>query len=157
MGIKRANPTLSGDAKTALLTGSTTLLKLKMLEHNPTPSLAEMIEFTQRFCALGRPTRAEIPTVQVDAVAHSSTSTDPQVERGYYLGCWHRRETASTREPHETYREFYLYPILYLITQILLYMWFTRSFHSGLYVTAGFTEHRPITFTVENWACCTRL
>ena len=49
------------------------LLKLKMLEHNSTPSLAKMIEFTQRFCALGRLTTAEIPPVQVDTVAPSST------------------------------------------------------------------------------------
>ena len=46
------------DAKTALLTrqfskGLPTTLKLKMLEHNPTPTLDEMVEFTQRFRALG--------------------------------------------------------------------------------------------------------
>ena len=83
--LSKADPTLSADAKTALLTrqfsrGLPPLLKLKMLEHNPTPSLAEMIEFTQRFRALGRQTTAKIPPVQVDAVAHSSTSTDPQLQ-----------------------------------------------------------------------------
>ena len=57
--MSKANPSHSHDAKTALLTrqflkGLPTTLKLKMLEeHNPTPTLDEMVEFTQRFRALG--------------------------------------------------------------------------------------------------------
>ena len=56
--LSKANPSHSHDAKTALLTrqflkGLPTTLKLKMLEHNPTPTLDEMVEFTQRFRALG--------------------------------------------------------------------------------------------------------
>ena len=83
--LSKADPTLSGDAKTALLTrqfsrGLPPSLKLKMLEHNPTPTLAEMIEFTQRFRALGCPATAEIPPVRVDAVAPSSSTTDFQLK-----------------------------------------------------------------------------
>lgn len=83
--LSKADSTLSNDAKTALLTrqfsrGLPPTLKLKMLEHNPTPTLDEMVEFTQRFRALGRPPAAEIPPVQVDAVAHSSSSADPQLK-----------------------------------------------------------------------------
>ena len=49
--LSKADPSLSNDAKTALLTrqfskGLSTTLKLKMLEHNPTPTLDEMVEFT---------------------------------------------------------------------------------------------------------------
>ena len=83
--LSKADPTLSEDAKTALLTrqfsrGLPPSLKLKMLEHNPTPTLAEMIEFTQRFRALGCPTTAEIPPVRVDAIAPSSSTTDFQLK-----------------------------------------------------------------------------
>ena len=57
--LSKADPSLSEDAKTALLTrqfsrGLPQSLKVKMLEHNPTPILDEMIEFTKRFRALGR-------------------------------------------------------------------------------------------------------
>jgi hypothetical protein len=81
--LSKADPCLSNDTKTALLTrqfskGLPPTLKLKMLEHNPTPTLDEMVEFTQRFCELGCPTAAEIPPVQVDAVSHSSS--DPQLK-----------------------------------------------------------------------------
>ena len=82
--LSKADPTLSEDAKTALLTGQFSRglppsLKLKMLEHNPTPTLAEMIELTQRFRALEYPTTAEIPQVRVDAVAPSYSTTDLQL------------------------------------------------------------------------------
>jgi hypothetical protein len=80
--LLKTDPSLLNDAKTALLTrqfskGLPPTLKLKMLEHNPTPTLDEIVEFTQRFCALGCATAAEIPPVQVDAVSHSS---DPQLK-----------------------------------------------------------------------------
>ena len=83
--LSKADPTLSNDAKTALLTrqfsrGLPPTLKLKMLEHNPTPTLNEMVEFAQRFRALGQPVAAEIPPVQVDAVAHSSSPADPKLQ-----------------------------------------------------------------------------
>lgn len=83
--LSKADPTLSTDAKTALLTrqfskGLPPSLKLKMLEHNPTPTLDEMIEFTQRFRALSRSATAEISPVQVDAVSHSSPSTNSQLQ-----------------------------------------------------------------------------
>ena len=51
-----------------------------MLEHNPTPTLNEMVEFAQRFRALGQPVAAEIPPVQVDAVAHSSSPADLKLQ-----------------------------------------------------------------------------
>ena len=83
--LSKADPTLSNDAKTALLTrqfsrGLPPTLKLKMLEHNPTPTLNEMVEFTKRFRALGQPVAAEIPPVKVDAVAHSSSPADPKLQ-----------------------------------------------------------------------------
>jgi hypothetical protein len=64
--LSKADPSLSNDAKTALRQFSKGLpptLKLKMLERNLTPTLDEMVEFTQRFRALGCPTAAEIPPV----------------------------------------------------------------------------------------------
>ena len=81
--LSKADPSLSNDAKTALLTrqfskGLPTTLKLKMLEHNPTPTLDEMVEFTQRFRALGCSTAVELPSVHADAVSHSSA--DPQLK-----------------------------------------------------------------------------
>ena len=50
--LSKADLSLSNDAKTALLTwqfskGLPPTLKLKMLEHNPTLTLDEMVEFTQ--------------------------------------------------------------------------------------------------------------
>ena len=81
--LSKADPSLSNDAKTALLTrqfskGLPSTLKLKMLEHNATPTLDEMVEFTQRFRALGSPTVAGLPPVQADAVSHSSSA--PQLQ-----------------------------------------------------------------------------
>ena len=49
-----------------------------MLEHNPTPILDEMVEFIQRFRALGCSTAVELPSVHADAVSHSSA--DPQLK-----------------------------------------------------------------------------
>ena len=82
--LSKADPTLSPDAKTALLTrqfskGLPPSLKLKMLEHNPTPTLNEMIEFTQRFRALGCATVTDTPVVQVDAVAEAPSLADPKI------------------------------------------------------------------------------
>ena len=140
--LSKADPTLSNDAKTALLTrqfsrGLPPTLKLKMLEHNPTPTLNEMVEFTQRFLALGQPVAAEIPPVQVDAVAHSSYPADSKLqELNYYHGCWHRGETTSAREPPETYGKHCTYSISSVDVWILLYVWFTRSSCSRLYATA---------------------
>ena len=81
--LSKADPSVSHDAKTALLTrqfskGLPTTLKLKMLEHNPTRTLDEMVEFTQRFRALGCSTAVELPSVHADAVSHSSA--DPQLK-----------------------------------------------------------------------------
>ena len=83
--LSKADPTLTNDAKTALLTrqfskGLPPSLKLKMLEHNPTPTLDEMIEFTQRFRALGGPLTAEISPSSVDAVSTSSSLANPQLK-----------------------------------------------------------------------------
>ena len=55
--LHKAEPTLSGDAKTALLTrqfmrGLPTGLKLKLLESNPTPTLTKMLTFVQRHRAV---------------------------------------------------------------------------------------------------------
>ena len=49
-----------------------------MLEHNPTPTLDEMVQFTQRFRALSCSTAVELPSVHADAVFHSSA--DPQLK-----------------------------------------------------------------------------
>ncbi len=81
--LTKANPSLSTDGKTALLTrqfskGLPPTIKLKMLEHNPTPSLDEMVEFTQWFRALCCPTVTEPRPVHVDAV--SSSPSDPQLK-----------------------------------------------------------------------------
>ena len=64
--LSKADPSLSNNAKTALLTrqfsileGSTNDVKIEMLEHNLTPTLDEMVEFTQRFRALGCSTAVE--------------------------------------------------------------------------------------------------
>ncbi|CAB3982599.1 Hypothetical predicted protein [Paramuricea clavata] len=81
--LSKADSTLSNDAKTALLTRQFSRglpPTLKLLEHNPTPTLNEMVEFTQRFCALGQPVAAEIPPVQVDSVAHLSSPADPKLQ-----------------------------------------------------------------------------
>ncbi|CAB4002019.1 ac transposable element-derived 4 [Paramuricea clavata] len=107
--LSKADPTLSNDAKTALLTRQ--FLRglpptLQMLEHNP-PTPNEMVEFTQRFCALGQPVVDDIPPMQVDAVAHSSSPADPKLQQLIYHGCWHLGETTSTREPPETYGKRY--------------------------------------------------
>ena len=48
-------------------------------DEDPSPTLNEMVEFTQRFRVLGQPVAAEIPPVQVDAVAHSSSPADPKL------------------------------------------------------------------------------
>ena len=82
--LSKADPSLSNDAKAALLTrqfskGLPPTLKLKMLEHNPTPTLDEMVEFTQRFRALGCSPAAEALPAHVDAVSRSS-SDDPQLK-----------------------------------------------------------------------------
>ena len=74
--LSKADRSLSNDAKTALLTrqfqkGLPPTLKLNMLEHNPTPTLDEMVEFTQRYRALGCSAGAETLPVQVDAVSRS--------------------------------------------------------------------------------------
>ena len=81
--LSKADPSLSHDAKTALLTrqfskGLPTALKLKMLEHNPMPTPDEMVEFSQRFRALGCSTAVELRSVHADAVSHSSA--DPQLK-----------------------------------------------------------------------------
>ena len=78
--LSKADPSLSNDAKTALLTraileGSTTDLKIK---HNPIPTIGEMVEFTQRFRVLGCSAAAETVSVQVNAVSRSSS--DPQLK-----------------------------------------------------------------------------
>ena len=81
--LSKADPCLSNDATTALLTrqflrGLPPTLKLKMLKHNPTPKLDEMVEFTQHFRALSHSTMAETLPVHVDAVSRSSS--DPQLK-----------------------------------------------------------------------------
>ena len=82
--FSKAEPSLSNDAKTALLMwqfskGLPPTLNLKMLQHNPIPTLDEMVEFTQRLHALGCSQAAEALPVQVDAVSRSS-SGDPQLK-----------------------------------------------------------------------------
>ena len=52
--LAKADPELSDDAKTALIHRQfmkvlPNILKLKLLEHNPTPNLAEMLSFIQRY------------------------------------------------------------------------------------------------------------
>ena len=139
--LSKADPTLSNDAKTALLTrqfsrGLPPTLKLKMLEHNPTPTLNEMVEFAQRFRALGQPVAAEIPPVQVDAVAHSSSPADPKLqelitmvagiaEKQQALENRLKRTENTARTPSRPSRVW-----------ILLYVWFTRSSCPRLYASA---------------------
>lgn len=55
--LAKADPTLSADARVALIQrqfmkGLPPLIKLKLLEHNPTPSLEEMLSFVQRYRAV---------------------------------------------------------------------------------------------------------
>ncbi|XP_028418988.1 uncharacterized protein LOC114544598 [Dendronephthya gigantea] len=82
--LSKADPSLSNDAKSALLTrqfskGLPPTLKLKMLEHNPTPTLAQIVKFTQRFRALSQPT-AETARVHIDAVTRPPPPPDPQLK-----------------------------------------------------------------------------
>ena len=55
--LRKADPSLSEDARKALLTrqfmrGLPRTLKIKMLEHDPTPTLEGMLQFVQRYRAL---------------------------------------------------------------------------------------------------------
>ena len=55
--LAKADPELSDDAKTALIhrqfmKGLPNILKLKLLEHNPTPNLDEMLSFVQQYRAV---------------------------------------------------------------------------------------------------------
>ena len=55
--LAKADPELADGGKTALIQrqfmkGLPNLLKLKLLEHNPTPTLAEMLAFVQRYRAV---------------------------------------------------------------------------------------------------------
>jgi len=55
--LLKADPDLSEDAQTALLSrqfmkGLTDDLQLRLLEHDPTPTLKSMEEFVQRHCAI---------------------------------------------------------------------------------------------------------
>lgn len=88
--LSKADPTLSIDAKTALLTrqflkGLPDTVKFKMLEHNPTPTLEEMVKFTQRFRAVASHVSDQhIPSVQVNATleqAQPQPHSDPQFQQ----------------------------------------------------------------------------
>ena len=59
--LSKADPTLSQDAKTALLgrqfiRGLPADLRLRLLEHDPTPTLSSMVDFTKRHRAIHRTT-----------------------------------------------------------------------------------------------------
>lgn len=75
--LAKADPDLSDGGKTALIQrqfmkGLPNLLKLKLLEHNPTPTLEEMLAFVQRYRAVEG---FALPGSASDISAASSTST----------------------------------------------------------------------------------
>ena len=81
--LSKADPSLPPDAKTALLSrqfmkGLPDAIKFKLLEHNPTPTLDEMMKFTQRFRAVGNHVANSQP-IQVNATTNQPPQPDPQL------------------------------------------------------------------------------
>ena len=77
--LDKADPTLSAAAKEALLgrqflTGLPTAMRLKLLEHNPTPTLPEMVSFCKQLLAI-RLVAGDAPSPPLCAAATSSEST----------------------------------------------------------------------------------
>lgn len=92
--LSKADPTLSSDATTALISrqymrGLPDALKLKLLEHNPTPTLEQMLSFTQRYRAVegyvlpnvlcSTSSTQSIASIQNETTA--PTSSDPQLSQ----------------------------------------------------------------------------
>ena len=75
--MAKADPELSNDAKTALIQrqfmkGLPDTIKHKLLEHNPTPNIEEMLSFTQRYRAIEGYTS---PGILGDVAVANSTAT----------------------------------------------------------------------------------
>ena len=92
--LSKADPTLSPDATTALISrqymrGLPYALKLKLLEHNPTPTLEQMLSFTQRYRAVEGYVlpNAHCSTSSTQSIASTTsettapTSSDPQLSQ----------------------------------------------------------------------------
>ena len=77
--LDKADPDLSSDAKTALvqrqfMKGLPNILKFKLLEQNPTPTLEETLSFTQRYRAV----EGYVQPVGNDVAAVHSTAEKDQ-------------------------------------------------------------------------------
>ena len=77
--LDKADPTLSAAAKDALLgrhflTGLPTAMRLELLEHNPTPTLPEMVSFCKHLLAIDL-AAGDAPSPPLCAAATSSEST----------------------------------------------------------------------------------
>ena len=92
--LSKADPTLSPDATTALISqqymrGLPYALKLKLLEHNPIPTLEQMLSFTQRYGAVEGYVlpNAHCSTSSTQSIASTTsettapTSSDPQLSQ----------------------------------------------------------------------------
>ena len=82
--LEKADPTLSGDAKKALVSrqfmrGLPGTIKIKLLEHDATPTLETMLSFAQRYQAVEGYTK---PTYTTSATTHVDPMTDnPQLSQ----------------------------------------------------------------------------
>ena len=77
--LDKADPTLSAAAKEALLsrqflTGLPAAMRLKLLEHNPTPKLTEMVSFCKQLLAI-RLVAGDVPSPPLCAATASIEST----------------------------------------------------------------------------------
>ena len=85
--LTKADTDLSSDAKSALvqrqfMRGLPNPIKLKLLEHNPTPNLEEMLSFTQRYRAIeGYTSPASSSPVPVTNSAATTAQDDSQLSK----------------------------------------------------------------------------
>ena len=85
--LTKADPNLASDAKSALvqrqfMRGQPNPIKLKLLEHNPTPNLEEMLSFKQRYRAIeGYTLPASSSHVTVTNSAATTAQDDSQLSK----------------------------------------------------------------------------
>ena len=85
--LTKVNPDLSNNAKSTLvqrqfMRGLPSPIKLKLLEHNPTPNLEEMLSFTQRYRAIeGYTLPASSSPVPVTNSAATTAQDDSQLSK----------------------------------------------------------------------------
>ena len=93
-----------------------------MLEHNPTPTLDEMVEFTQRYRALGCSAAAETLPVQVDAVSRSSSDSQLKELFTMVAGIAAKQQTLEDRLKHGFHlvRPPILVPAIHVVYKVIL-------------------------------------